>query len=255
MEIHKPKPWHGWREFLKELGTIVLGVLLALGAEQVVESLHWRHKLERAEENMRAEQRDDDLPQAYVRGAVAFCYRDQLRRLRVFLDGPHPDRLQFQALVYAYRPPIRTWDAQAWNATADSDVASHMEASRRLQWAGVYNVIPRLQNVNWQEAAILSRIWGVRRRAGPLSETEAADLAKEIATLQALNATMAADAMFVLASARNVGVEIPPTARAQIDRTLRARLGNCVFRPDPHVATMDFDALDTMQPDGEIEIQ
>ena len=22
MDLHKPKPWHNWREFLKELGTI-----------------------------------------------------------------------------------------------------------------------------------------------------------------------------------------------------------------------------------------
>ena len=23
MEVHKPKPWHGWRELAKEIGTIV----------------------------------------------------------------------------------------------------------------------------------------------------------------------------------------------------------------------------------------
>ena len=37
MDIHKPKPWRGWPEFLKEIGTIVIGVLIALGAEQGVE--------------------------------------------------------------------------------------------------------------------------------------------------------------------------------------------------------------------------
>ena len=40
MDIHKPKPIHGWREFLKEVGIIVLGVLIALGAEQAVARLH-----------------------------------------------------------------------------------------------------------------------------------------------------------------------------------------------------------------------
>ena len=40
MDIHKPKPWHGSREFLKEVGTIVIGVLIALGAEAVVQNLH-----------------------------------------------------------------------------------------------------------------------------------------------------------------------------------------------------------------------
>ena len=40
MDIHKPKPWHGLREFLKEYVIIVVGVLTALGAEAVVQNLH-----------------------------------------------------------------------------------------------------------------------------------------------------------------------------------------------------------------------
>jgi hypothetical protein len=40
MDIHKPKPWHGVREVLKEVGTIVVSVLIALGAEQAVEAIH-----------------------------------------------------------------------------------------------------------------------------------------------------------------------------------------------------------------------
>src|SRR3954468_16122867 len=40
MEIHKPKPVHNWRDFLKEVGIIVLGVSIALAGEQAME--HWR---------------------------------------------------------------------------------------------------------------------------------------------------------------------------------------------------------------------
>ena len=40
MHFHLPKPLHGWREFAGEVGIIVIGVLIALGAEQVVETLH-----------------------------------------------------------------------------------------------------------------------------------------------------------------------------------------------------------------------
>jgi|KBSMisStandDraft_5_1062788.scaffolds.fasta_scaffold13931_12 hypothetical protein len=42
MHFHLPKPLHGWREFAGEVGIIVLGVLIALGAEQLVEAAHWR---------------------------------------------------------------------------------------------------------------------------------------------------------------------------------------------------------------------
>src|SRR4051812_11839379 len=40
VEIHKPKLIHNLREFLKEVGIIVLGVSIALAGEQAVE--HWR---------------------------------------------------------------------------------------------------------------------------------------------------------------------------------------------------------------------
>ena len=32
MDFHLPKPLHGWREFVGEVRTTVLGVLIALGA-------------------------------------------------------------------------------------------------------------------------------------------------------------------------------------------------------------------------------
>jgi hypothetical protein len=53
LDIHKPKPWHGLREFLKEYVIIVVGVLTALAFEQGVEWLHWRHVTEVTEEHLR----------------------------------------------------------------------------------------------------------------------------------------------------------------------------------------------------------
>jgi hypothetical protein len=55
MEIHKPKPIHNWREFLKEYAIIVLGVLTALGLEQMVEAIHDRSRIAQARENIRSE--------------------------------------------------------------------------------------------------------------------------------------------------------------------------------------------------------
>lgn len=40
MHFQLPKPLHGWRGLAGEVGIIVVGVLIALGAQQVVETLH-----------------------------------------------------------------------------------------------------------------------------------------------------------------------------------------------------------------------
>lgn len=47
MHFHLPKPLHGWREFAGEVGIIVLGVLIALGAQQLVE---WSNHLSQVNE-------------------------------------------------------------------------------------------------------------------------------------------------------------------------------------------------------------
>ena len=36
MDIHKPHAAKNWREFAVEIGTIVVGILIALGLEQVI---------------------------------------------------------------------------------------------------------------------------------------------------------------------------------------------------------------------------
>src|SRR4029078_7149687 len=51
MHFHVPKPLHGWREFAGEVGIIVIGVLIALGVEQVVQTVHDRRV---ADESRRA---------------------------------------------------------------------------------------------------------------------------------------------------------------------------------------------------------
>jgi len=52
MHLHLPKAIHGWREFAKEVGIIVLGVLIALGSfkrgagarMRELRAAHWRVK-------------------------------------------------------------------------------------------------------------------------------------------------------------------------------------------------------------------
>ncbi len=55
MHIHLPKPLHGWREFVGEVGIIVIGVLLAIGAEQAIEALHHRSQVHEAIDKLHAE--------------------------------------------------------------------------------------------------------------------------------------------------------------------------------------------------------
>src|SRR4051794_24113534 len=73
MHVHLPKPLHGWREFTGEVGIIVIGVLIALGAEQLVEGWHWQEKVNSAKRSIDFELNDElDYSEEVVRFQPCF---------------------------------------------------------------------------------------------------------------------------------------------------------------------------------------
>lgn len=81
MHLHLPKPLHGWRQFVGEVGIIVLGVLIALGAEQIVEGIHERYLVRQAVAQIRAELAYDSAFAA-ERVAIGDCMRAGVTDLR-----------------------------------------------------------------------------------------------------------------------------------------------------------------------------
>lgn len=56
LDIHVPEhSTRTWRDFLVHIATIVIGLLIAIGLEQVVEYLHHRHQLHEARAAIREE--------------------------------------------------------------------------------------------------------------------------------------------------------------------------------------------------------
>src|SRR5579875_2696141 len=56
MEVHPPEhAIHNWRDFFVHIGTITIGLLIAIGLEQTVELIHHRHQRHTAERNLQRE--------------------------------------------------------------------------------------------------------------------------------------------------------------------------------------------------------
>lgn len=54
LDVHAPhQPTHSWKDFFIHVGTICVGLLIAIGLEQTVEYFHHRHQLEKAREELR----------------------------------------------------------------------------------------------------------------------------------------------------------------------------------------------------------
>jgi hypothetical protein len=85
MEIHKPKPIHSWRDFLKEVGIIVLGVSIALAAEQTVENWREHRQYLEAREAVRQEL-NSNLSNLRRREAITPCLAERLEEIGALLD-------------------------------------------------------------------------------------------------------------------------------------------------------------------------
>ena len=48
MQLRIPRPMNGWRQFAGEVGIIVVGVLIALAAQEFVEDRRWRSQVTEA---------------------------------------------------------------------------------------------------------------------------------------------------------------------------------------------------------------
>jgi hypothetical protein len=141
MHIHLPKPLHGWRAFAGEVGIIVVGVLVALGAQQVVETLHWQQRVDDAEASMIKELGEDDGPQALARLALSPCISQHLEAAEQALIAERDHQTAFVRPA-PLTPAFRTWDDDGWRASVSSDATSHMTTERMQDWEAPYAFIP-----------------------------------------------------------------------------------------------------------------
>jgi hypothetical protein len=136
MHVHLPKPLHGWRAFVGEVGIIVIGVLIALGAEQVVETLHWRSEVAEFRSAVRQEVALD-LGTYRYRMNENGCVKARLDELDKWLDGWRGNRPM--ALVGPISAPASlSLQTSVW-AGRDANVMAHVPDEERLELGKLYD--------------------------------------------------------------------------------------------------------------------
>ena len=86
MRVKVPKPLHGWRAFAGEVGIIVVGVLIALGAEQIVRSAQQRQDAKQADDIIRAEL-GLNLGRLQSRDEIRECVDKRIGEIQAILDS------------------------------------------------------------------------------------------------------------------------------------------------------------------------
>ncbi len=230
MHVDLLKPQHGWRAFAGEVGVVVLGVLIALAANAIVEARQWRHKIDGAEAAMRLELAEDNGPQAYGRVLIGRCLDDQITRIH---DGAgHVPTDQLRQWIRAYTPPFRTWDSEAWKVVIASDIGSHMGPERLIAWSAPYRILPGLTEQDALEAKLVIDLREVLGPTGEPSPSDLQSLRRTAAQLRFLNHSFNTGSQLLLTRIGATGAQIPQATHRALIADARAMYGPCVVIPD-----------------------
>jgi hypothetical protein len=137
MHFHLPKPLHGWREFAGEVGIIVIGVLIALGADQAIETWQWREKVATAKESIDLELNTQLDYSEEVMG-LSRCAPH-------FIDALESAILRHDSraigTLHDTQPPFvpRPWRSTAWQAAMSTEVADHFKRGELAEYAFMSN--------------------------------------------------------------------------------------------------------------------
>jgi hypothetical protein len=144
IEIHKPKPVHNWRELLTEIGVVVIGVCIALAAEQTVDWLHWQGEVKTARQAIHDEMTFNNSSNFALRVAVAPCLERQADEAEHILDDLEAKRPpgHFTTFHTDYGFALRDSD---WQAERSSQSLTHFPRDELALIGRYYSEFERLQ--------------------------------------------------------------------------------------------------------------
>jgi hypothetical protein len=156
MHIHLPKPLHGWRAFLGEVGVIVIGILIALGLEQAVASFEERRLAREAHDAIDAEMRED-LQRIATHLRQSPCNERRLEQIAGVLAGWKAGAAPPAGLRIG-DPGDQPLVAQRWQANLNSGRFNQQAPSAQAQQAAFYTQIGILNTILDREHTTWSQL-------------------------------------------------------------------------------------------------
>lgn len=148
MEIHKPKPVHSWGELAREVGVIVIGIVIALLGEQAVEAVHWSRKAEAVRASLDREL-SGDLAFAAEQQTGKVCAARYLDALQTAIV--HNDAKAAKAL-HDLGPPFDTqpWQSDAWDVALAEQIADHLGRKDLANYAIAFRRVSTERELQFQ---------------------------------------------------------------------------------------------------------
>lgn len=227
MHFHLPKPMHGWREFAGEIAIIVIGVSIALGAEQIVENVHWREEVEATRDALLRDA-SNNLGAALWRQKQQGCVNRRLNEIsKIFEAHSRGQRLSLRGNVG--HPVFYGGPQTGWQVALSSQAVAHMSLEEKLGFGNAFDNYANMTDVLKREQDAWLKL-GLLDHEEVLNEGDWSALHQSEAEAASLAARMQIITNYVLA-ANNLGQppsQLPsaPGVTAALDQFCAPVLGN-----------------------------
>ena len=155
LDVHPAHhPIRAWRDFFVHIATIVVGLLIAVGLEQLVEHVHQRYELRETREALEreAESNRENLSEDERNWFVTFArLKNNLTVLEYARQHPNVRQTELPGELRWRQAPF-LWNHAVWDAAEKNGVVHLMpleEANRHEEFYGLMNVLSEQSLHDW----------------------------------------------------------------------------------------------------------
>lgn len=193
------------RKTLRDVGEIVMGVLIALALGAVATQIGWEIDVWRANRAI-ANELGEAVGQGVQRQRADACVERKLASIGAILDEAEASG-RFPPLGDLGRPLLRTWSTDVWDSTRSADIASQMDRETLDNLSGVYRFIAQIDQATLREADAWVELFAIVGPGRPADPVELRALRGSLARARAAHRTILGSSIWLDALTRRL--ELP----------------------------------------------
>jgi hypothetical protein len=202
--LRKLKPLGGWRNFVGEVGVIILGVLIALSLGAAATEIGWRIEVGQTRRALSLEL-GESMGQVVERMRYWQCVERRLDEIAGIVDeAASTGRLR--ALGEIHAPPFRSWPHGVGDGIVTSEASAHFGREELGALSQLNEFFAILGQVNQRELDVWTRLYSLVGPGRTLLPAEAADLRLAIGEARLMNRRLALHGIRAKQTAEEYGV-------------------------------------------------
>jgi hypothetical protein len=205
LEVHAPhESIHTWKGFFVHIATIVIGLLIAVGLEQAVETIHWHKQVRAARDVLRQELLEANRFYEF-RVAVNECVAQRLAQLNDIVES---------AAEHANLEPVGDLSLHighlltdnVWQSERAAQTLVHFPAAERESYGTIYGQQVDIRNWVNEELGVWAAIRVLQGYPGRLSPSDITLIRQNIQVARTLNYLIVLNAAAQLSRAPALGL-------------------------------------------------